>query len=88
MEPTCVGQVDDREENHPRSYRDSQEEERLELVARQSVLQVLQEGVNLEQNKHACRKTAHFKHFCTETGIFSDARLKYLGFLNTLVHLL
>lgn len=57
MEPTCVRQVDDREENHSSSYRDSQEEESLELMSCQSVLQVLQEGVNLEQNKHACKET-------------------------------
>lgn len=54
--PTCVGQVDDGQENHAGSYGDAQEEEGLELVAGQSVLQVLQEGVNLEQNKDACKR--------------------------------
>lgn len=50
---TCVSQVDDGEENGSRSHRDSQEEESLELLAGESVLQVLQEGVDLEQHKHA-----------------------------------
>lgn len=71
-EPTCVGQVDNREENHSSSHGDAQEEQSLELVSSQSVLQVLQEGVNLEQNKHACKKTAHFKHFQAERGDISD----------------
>lgn len=73
--PTCVGQVDNREENHSSSYGDSQEEQSLELMSSQSVLQVLQEGVNLQQNKHACKKTARFKHFRTETGDISDGEL-------------
>lgn len=45
-------------------------------MSSQSVLQVLQEGVHLEQNKHACKKTAHFKHLCTERGDISDGKLK------------
>lgn len=53
MKFTCVSQVDDGEENHSSSHGDSQEEESLELLPGESVLQVLQEGVDLEQHKHA-----------------------------------
>lgn len=81
-EPTCVGQVDNREENHSSSHGDAQEEQSLELVSSQSVLQVLQEGVNLEQNKHACKKTAHFKHFQAERGDISDELFSLLEFLS------
>lgn len=78
--PTCVRQVDNREENHSSSYGDSQEEQSLELMSGQSVLQVLQEGVNLQQNKHACKQTARFKHFRTETGDISDGELNLFFF--------
>lgn len=75
-EPTCVRQVDNREENHSSSHGDSQEEQRLELVPSQSVLQVLQEGVDLQQNKHACEQTARFKRLRTARGDVSDGGLK------------
>lgn len=59
-EPTCVCQVNDAEKNHSSRQRDSQEEHSLELLLGESVLQVLQEGVDLQQHEHSCRDTLSF----------------------------
>lgn len=47
-EPTYICQIDDGEENHSSSQWDSQEEQSLKLLSGQSVLQVLQEDVDLK----------------------------------------
>jgi len=49
---TCVCEIDHCEEDYTGSKRDPEEEERLELLSGQPVLQVLQEGIGLEQSKH------------------------------------
>lgn len=56
-EPTCVRQVDDGHEHRSGGQRHGQEEQGLELLPGQPVLQVLQEGVDLEQHEHACGDT-------------------------------
>lgn len=50
---TCVCQIDDWEKNHPSSQRHPQKEESLEFLPGESVLQILQESIDLEQHKHA-----------------------------------
>lgn len=49
---TCVGEIDDGEEDHAGSQGHPEEEEGLELLPGEPVLQVLQEGVGLQQRKH------------------------------------
>lgn len=54
---TCVGQVDNGKENQPRGQRDSQKEQRLELLSGQPVFQILQKGIGLKQRKHTWKHT-------------------------------
>ena len=54
---TCVGEVDDGEEDCSRSQRHAQEEEGLELLLGEPVTQVLQEGIGLQQHKHTWEGT-------------------------------
>lgn len=49
---TCVGEIDDGEEDHAGSQGHPEEEEGLELLPGEPVLQVLQEGVGLQQRKY------------------------------------
>lgn len=49
---TCVGEIDDGEEDQAGSQGHPEEEEGLELLPGEPVLQVLQEGVGLQQRKH------------------------------------
>lgn len=49
---TCVGEIDDGEEDQAGSKGHPEEEEGLELLPGEPVLQVLQEGVGLQQRKH------------------------------------
>ena len=55
---TCVGQVDDGHEHHAGRQGHAQEEEGLELLLGQPVLQVLQEGVGLQQHEDPWRSGA------------------------------
>ena len=54
---TCVGEVDDCEEDRSCSQRHAQEEEGLELLLGEPVPQVLQEGIGLQQHKHTWEET-------------------------------
>lgn len=54
---TCVSQVNDSKENHPRCQRNAQKEQCLELLPGQSILQILQKGVSLKQCKYTCKHT-------------------------------
>lgn len=52
---TCVGQINDRKEDHPSSQRYSKEKKSLELLLCQPVLEILQESIGLQQCKHTCK---------------------------------
>lgn len=54
---TCVGEIDDGEEDQAGSQGHPEEEEGLELLPGEPVFQVLQEGVGLQQRKHTCGGT-------------------------------
>lgn len=79
---TCVGQIDDREKNHPRSQWHSKKEKGLKLLPSQPVLEILQESIRLQEGKDTCRET--HPHSMVP-GATNYRRLLSLSFLEYLV---
>lgn len=54
---TCVGQIDDGEENDSCGQWHTKKEKCLKLLPSQPVLKILQEGIRLQEGKDTCRDT-------------------------------
>lgn len=66
---TRVGEIDDGEEDQSGRQGHSEEEEGLELLPGEPVLQVLQEGVGLQQRKHTCERGGRGRHATVSPGL-------------------